>query len=815
MPLVGEALESARKSWEESVGKLAAKATDNTVGEFLKQRFIHEPELVSSKYAERVYERRGGQALGQARGLYDAQQVEKALKSADDATVQGVFDYMDSTTDTLPASLSKEQKAGIDATVQRIRQSSDALLERGLLSPEAHAEYPRYLRRIYEAHRGRTQGQVWAKGSRPRLPETIARMDAYNIEVRISEAQAKALAGSLDAQYVHQQGNSTLLKFRTPEARKAFMDRLRQEQLASKTVKGSVTDPIPKEMREALGEVRDLGQVVAETVSYNQSKVANYDFLASLVDDGDTKGAWTRNPEEGQRPPKNGDTQKIDGIDYEFISGRSYGPLSDKWVRSDVAADVKGSFGVSEPGDWANIKRAWKAGLAEWKANRTTLNPSTQALNILSMPVMFEQAGVSLFDPRNWKYIKEAAQRLAKNDPYAADLARRIGSEVVGVDYVTKEIGKQKRGLPEAIGRVIGSGGVSMLDKVPGFKKVRSGANRAYAFYDNLVRDAAYTKRIAEGMSHAEAVQHVNLYTPNYGRVGSWVRGLRQSPVGSPFLSFAYEQKRILANNLRHHPVRAARTLMMTYTAGKALQAALGSDATPEELEALRQSGDAFGMGGGWLGFSNRIPVGRDDKGNLRFLDIGQMDPNQELLAGPSQAMDSSVLGMDPELSNGILYAARLMGIQANPAYDALVTLARGRTRYGKELRTTGDYMQFAGSQLAHPLTPGLGSKAIRIERGFDPSKRTKFSDIQTAQDAMLDAILHVQLGLYTPEQANEILRIEYGRAKGKIKSEARQAGQDNPEDRPEINQEKTRKLVKLRAKRDAERERRVAYPPR
>lgn len=778
-----------------------------------RDKFFTPPaEQIGKEFGKTVEAGRGEARVGQAEATYFHDLMNKQLGEVPDASRGEVYSYLGGERDALPAGLSKEATATIERVRDYIDHLRTELVNRGRLSPEAYDEFGRYLtRQMQNVELGKQAktGQPVTAGTRPRLDERWTRQDSHEVRIDLSRADAQGFLDdfaehnirSVDPSYIGERKGTTLVKFpdsaegmktrdafakwvkdRHAQARselntastKEFASRANQSIGQGKMLhKGSLEvpkaadlniktyDPLTPEMRDLMGEVTDPAQAVGLTVAKIQREIATHDMLQAIVEGGkaDPKGEWVKllGPDDKTSEPPDG---------YTYVNNKRMGPVNEAFVRNDIAKDLAGEYGTKdlEGQRWDQNALDFAKGATDgWKVWRTIRNPAGHAQNIISAPVTSMEAGVSILNPENWKHYEATLEALKNPDPFES-MQREIIKHGIdeGAHLSTYELGKIRDAWNDPNTSRAYKLGKLLTDPAALSQKMQNAdlkLGRAYNFADRLIRQSAYRKLRAEGLSPEAATVEVDKFTTNYAKQGEFVKQMRHLPF-SPFLTYAYERLRILKNNLAEHPTRAAVTIGGAYALQQILEHTMGSDVSDEEKKGAHAEygGSRFGA----FGNQNQIVTGRNDDGSPRVWDTSSLFTADRLIKGPKDVLDEGAVESTAKWLLG-----DVLGMSSGPVYTEAMAQATGRdTMTGKEMLTGGDRAEHALTTLAPPFLPRFGAKAKKIEASAKGEPYAKTKPAVSLKDALLDSLLHIRVDGYVPEQSLQNLLWQLGRGK-------------------------------------------------
>jgi hypothetical protein len=255
--------------------------------------------------------------------------------------------------------------------------------------------------------------------------------------------------------------------------------------------------------------------------------------------------------------------------------------------------------------------------------------------------------------------------------------------------------------------------------------------------------------------------------------VGRFVQNLRRFPLVGSFVSFPAEIIRTTSNILHYlredmkdpalRPLAIRRAVGLavasgfTFAAQAAFMALLGVD--DDEEEAFRK------LSAPWQKNSQLLPIGRDEKGNLRFIDMSFLDP-YNYWKRPIVA-----LMRDQPMDDALKSAARDafspffgMDIAAGAVYDVLRnakdTGGRVFNPHDSTVAQTGDIL----NHMRKALQPGIASnveRAVKAARGDVSPSGQQYS----LNDEIL-ANLGFRVSTFNPRTALYFKAFEFNREK-------------------------------------------------
>jgi hypothetical protein len=712
-----------------AVGKKAGRAVSKAVGagvqklpfgaqekvgeavQTVREGVMTKGSAVSGEFGQQMRTMRAERDAAKSTAYESAVDLDKLLDDLPDADRFEVTRYMTSERGDLPAG-AQHLKAQIDTTSRFIKSLTEQLVEAGELSPEAAAQYERYLPRLYASKMAESRAAGGVVRGAVRLKENFVREDAPGVYLRGDKADIAPVAEPLGGYAVTQKGKTTAVKFKTPEERQAFIDALSPQ--SKSTVRKF--EPIAPEVQESLGRIMEPGAGVLHAIWNAMDRLAVRKFLDNVKTYSDAKGpAWSETPIPG----------------YVEVTAPGLRALKPGFIRPDIQGALAGDFvSTSRPGLWGGL-------LDSFKENKTVMNAPRGAMRQVFGNVFFQKlAGVDPMNPANATHYVEAVRAMRGKSEFAGEgpLKALLGE----ADFSAHELRNVEAYLTHGadgpkfsyqLGRFLGA----PWQVIPGFKPTRAALSKFYSFSDRMTKAAAYIKNRRAGMTPEQAGADVHLYTQDYRNVGPWIDWARKSIVGSPFLAFKAETYRNVANAAKSHPLRLANAVATIYGMKELAQLVVGT--SKEEDEALAQERGSL-----------EIPAGRDAKGNVTSFDTRYIYPLGEQLVPEVRDLDE----------NTLRWLSGFIGVDQGPGYQLssmgipLVTGGTGQDRNGRDLWKPGSgvgekltgFAKGYGEMMAPPPLPGLGSTARQINASLKGEQISPRVPRQTPTQAVVSAII-------------------------------------------------------------------------
>jgi hypothetical protein len=381
---------------------------------------------------------------------------------------------------------------------------------------------------------------------------------------------------------------------------------------------------IAPEIRALLGEYQDPRVNYAKTTTKMARLIHNTRFLDKVKEIGMGNFLFT----EDNRPPN---TTRI-----AVEGNKSLEPLNGLYAPRDVAQAFSD---VGKVRDFIGMPEAIIRLNGGIKFGKTVLAPTTQFRNFMSA-AFFAMANGHWDLTKTQKSLSVMREYFTR-DGNAGKLAYLRRLKELGVVYDTPFAGEMMRLLEET---KLFDGERAEMGAVQGtVKDLATVAQRMYQFGDDFWKIVGYENEKANllgtGMSEAEAeveaANRIRNTYPTYSLVGNFVNALRRFPLAGTFVSFPaeiirtqYNMMKIAAQDMQTPGRRALGVKRLTgMSMAAAMPYAIQSitkemfDVSDDEEEAIRL------MSPYWMENSNFLFMGRNDKGQLEYLDVSFMDP--------------------------------------------------------------------------------------------------------------------------------------------------------------------------------------------
>lgn len=495
----------------------------------------------------------------------------------------------------------------------------------------------------------------------------------------------------------------------TPQIKRDVADRYRKN------------DPMTEAQYTAAGRIRDGGFTVAKTLATLWHDANLGKLFSDIVNAPDL-------------------TQPTETPGYERLPyNPRYGKLAGRWVREDVARNVKEMVEMAPV--WL---QAYDGMLSWWRRAKVLPNPATWVRNmIFNVGFLSMLAGTNPFNLGNLRYYRDGVKML--KGEHAIKLAELYENGVLGGSYSETELRDM---MNDVLVPLPGQAGPHWVWNLVTMRI--AALEKGYQFIDDIFKVAAYAKYRDQGMTAKEAAAEVRKWFQYYDNIPNSpaVKALKRTSF--PFVSFQLEAARIGMNGLRERPATMAALLAMPalITMYSLMQLGMGDDEAEKVVESMR------GMKAGGLPLFSALLPFKDRNGKPIQWDMTNTVPFADLLG---QRIDRG--DKNPTLWERI--AARI--ISGNPLINITAGIATNEDPFNAQpLRSTGmtggetlaNTARFAGRTLLPPLTPGVGTTWNTLN---EPNRRKGSLEERSAATAASRALAGVDLRPAAPSMAKII----------------------------------------------------------
>ena len=395
---------------------------------------------------------------------------------------------------------------------------------------------------------------------------------------------------------------------------------------------------IPEEVREAMGEILEAGYPTAKALVQLTRSVENAKFF------GEEATKWGSDViEEGLK---------------KLPETKALGSLSGKAVPTPIFDDIQEIIRTKTP-----TEKVLSSIVQGFKFGKVILNPATHARNVMSNFILNDFEGLS--PARLDVYAKAAKQLITKGDLYQE--AKKAG---LGLD--TFASGELRDILSQNLGQQAGK-----------FKTALNKIADVYQKEEEFAKMAQYIFQKSKGLSPEEAYKVAERATFNYSQVTPFIRRVRESIFGLPFITFTYKVTPQVAKTLVTKPTKISKI-------GK-IKEGIENQADLQELTAERETEPS------WVrdGFFVKLPM-KDKEGRSAYFDLTYILPFGDLLSG-------QLLKRDVKRETGLKESVPEALLKKSPFLNVIKELAKNQDFFGNRIfRESDDIEDQMGDILRH-----------------------------------------------------------------------------------------------------------------
>jgi len=430
---------------------------------------------------------------------------------------------------------------------------------------------------------------------------------------------------------------------------------------------------IPMEIRQKLGEVTTAGKPVKESIKTIGYKVET----ARLFEE--TAGNPMLSTSDEILGLRQGWKQMPDSI--------GMGSLRNKWVHPAVAKDIDGILKTTHA-----VDRVYQSILSAWKMGKTVMNPATHARNVMSNTMLLNMSGTPSY--RIPDLLSASLDDIMNKTPLYKKLSKLgLGRST----FATGEI--------QALQNVYsGKTTVSEILEAGGKRFNRSafgGMNRMYQLEEELFKIARVRYLKEQGLNLPNAMADAEKWLFNYSKIPEFIKKLRTSPLGAPFITFQYKAMPRALEAIMKRPMTILKYPLLLGAMEK--YAIKKFNLKPHQVAKMK----------GQKPLTYILPF-LDSNDNFRIFDMQYIVPYGQLF----------------ETRNVFGYELPTFGLGQNPIYSTAFNVAQanrdpfsGREVYdetARPVRTAKGNFKYMGQLLLPPLTPGIGYSFEKIQKAAE-----------------------------------------------------------------------------------------------
>jgi hypothetical protein len=412
---------------------------------------------------------------------------------------------------------------------------------------------------------------------------------------------------------------------------------------------------IPESVRASMGEIKEPAYPVARGIAQLTHDVETAKLFREVAD----------NPEWASDTVKEGFVQ---------LSGQAkkLGKLANKYVHPEIARDINEMVRVPE-----TVERVYKDLLGKWKFGKVVLNPATHVRNLIGNSIMLDQSGVDL--AQQPKLIARSLQEMKGSGKFFTE-AKDGG--LFGNEFVGSEIVKLLDNFNQPAETVFGK--MMNIARASGNK-----AAEVYQGSEKLFKLAKFISEREKGATAKEAIEEAEKWLFNYNKIAPATKFLKNSPVGSPFITYTAKAMPRLAETAMTNPMRLYKYKILFDSIENIAREKLNiSDA---DMKTLKRNA---------RGQVVVLPF-KDDAGNYQTLDLSYILPWGDI------GETGGLFGLPSRLSpSGPLKAVAEVGFNKSTFLDKPIYLKTDPA--GEKVRKSVDFLYKAFLPSFSPPVPGV-----------------------------------------------------------------------------------------------------------
>lgn len=359
--------------------------------------------------------------------------------------------------------------------------------------------------------------------------------------------------------------------------------------------------------REKAGLITDPMYAVSRTIGDLTFDIANANAFRKIA----------QNPEWAQpyeRFPTASEASRSGFV--HLPKNPAYGDLSNMWVEKGIVSEINAmipnySKGLSQDPIWREAVDLYDIMLTSWKYGKTALNPATHGRNIFSNVILADFGGLS---PRRIDIYAQATREYAKKGVFYKEAAE---TGLFGTDWFGSEIKTMGKAITKSNKEtMIGTTADMIADSK--FGSLLGKPGRLYQAEEHFFKMALFVHRRKLGDTPALASAHAQKYLFNYSDLSPFLKKLRRSPLGGPFLSFTVKSIPVIAETAAKHPIRFFKYPAMFSALNEISKVQIGM--TDEEYKQMQESLPEW-QKNTWLTPKVLLPI-RGQEGSPRVLDL-------------------------------------------------------------------------------------------------------------------------------------------------------------------------------------------------
>lgn len=384
---------------------------------------------------------------------------------------------------------------------------------------------------------------------------------------------------------------------------------------------------IPEDVRDAMGEILEAGYPTAKALIQLTQANERARFFKEVTN-------------------KFSSLEPIEGL-VKMGDSKTLGDLAGKFVPKPIADDINEMVRVRTPAQQLGGKI-----MGGFKFGKVILNPATHARNIVSNFILNDFEGLS--PARLDIYARAAKQIATKGDMYKEAKAAGLGIDT----FASAELKALLSG-PDA-------------SKIK--SSIKNAGNKIADFYqkeEEFAKMAQYIFQRSKGLNPEEALGVAEKATFNYAQVTPFIRKVRESIFGFPFVTFTAKVTPQVAKTITTKPGKISKI-------GK-VKNAIENQSDLRELQQERASEPS------WVrdGFYIKLPM-KDKHNRSAYFDLTYILPFGDLISG-------QLFTRDIERDTGLKEGLPASLLQKTPALNLIKELGRNQDFFGNRIWRDSD----------------------------------------------------------------------------------------------------------------------------
>lgn len=340
--------------------------------------------------------------------------------------------------------------------------------------------------------------------------------------------------------------------------------------------------------------------------------------------------------------------------------------------------------------------------VANFKFFKVVMNPGTHARNIISNKILnYWKLGMNPLDPRTMKADATALKEITKGAGKWTDEAKPLGYNLN--TFASQEM---KSLLDSADPNVFKKAGSA-------WSKTKKALGDMYQAEENHAKLSAYIyQRTVKKLQPEDAWKAAESATFNYAQVTPFVRKLRESLFGFPFITFTVKSTPVALETMVKHPARVS-------VIGKIKQGI-------ENLADIKETERERANEPSWVkdGFYIKLPI-KDKQGRSSYFDLTYILPFGDLVAG-------NFFESGQNMQTGLPESKITSTMNKSPFIQTVSAIAKNKDFYGnsiwkksdsneKQLKDLSIYLTkaYVPPLLGDQLPGGYNEKGERQNKGI------------------------------------------------------------------------------------------------